>query len=202
MTEPQHSDMADNLQIEEWNTATTYEPYFNGGTATCEDLLWVWTYKDEQEILSGNVVVKCGVIVFDGVNTWAKVTAVNANEGKYYAVCGGQTNAVATTTNLLSTHFKAGAFSSGYDIVYTVATNLVFVSSDQSLTTVNSYNQWLADQLSAWTPVIVVYPLATPKTLSVAWQSLSIPAWDSRIEIVEWSILNLPLYAKYKSTTE
>jgi hypothetical protein len=38
--------------------------------------------------------------------------------------------------------------------------------------------------------------------LSVAWQHLSIPAWDSRIEIVEWSILDLPLYAKYKSTTE
>jgi len=198
----QFSYIISDIQLELGSTATTYEPYYNGGTATCEDLLWVWDYKDEQEILSGNVVVKCGVIVFDGVNTWAKVTAVNANEGKYYAVCGGQTNAVATTTNLLSTHFKAGAFSSGYDIVYTVATNLVLVSSDQSLTTVNSYNQWLADQLSAWTPVIVVYPLATPKTLSVAWQSLSIPAWDSRIEIVEWSILNLPLYAKYKSTTE
>jgi hypothetical protein len=71
-----------------------------------------------------------------------------------------------------------------------------------SATDVTELKQYLANQLAAWTPVIVVYPLATPTTLSVAWQTLSIPAWDSRIEIVEWSILDLPLYAKYLSTTE
>ena len=71
-----------------------------------------------------------------------------------------------------------------------------------NITTVNQWKSWLAAQATAWTPVIVVYPLATPTTLSVAWQSLSIPAWNSRIEIVEWSILDLPLYAKYKSTSE
>jgi hypothetical protein len=77
----------------------------------------------------------------------------------------------------------------------------VYIKDDR-FTTLADFKQYLANQLNAWTPVIVVYPLATPTTLSVAWQHLSIPAWDSRIEIVEWSILDLPLYAKYKSTSE
>jgi hypothetical protein len=81
---------------------------------------------------------------------------------------------------------------------YTSTYNRLYLKYS-SATDETELKQYLASQLAAWTPVIVVYPLATPTTLSVAWQTLSIPAWDSTIEIVEWSILDLPLYAKYKA---
>ena len=199
MTEPQHSDMADNLQIEEWNTATTYEPYYDGGTATCEDLLWVWTYKDEQEILSGNVITKVGVVVLDWTEGWASYQS-----GACWAASSLLKDKVSGNSLSYSTHYSWASSSpdSMQNNQFLLHGTQRLCIKDDRFGTYTEFKQWLAQQYNAWTPVIVVYPLATPTTLSVAWQSLSIPAWDSRIEIVEWSILNLPLYAKYKSTTE
>jgi hypothetical protein len=59
----------------------------------------------------------------------------------------------------------------------------------------------LKAQCLAWTPVIVIYPLATATTETVAGQTMNIPDWSSTIEITQASIENLPLYAKYKATS-
>ena len=42
--------------------------------------------------------------------------------------------------------------------------------------TVAQFKQWLADQYAAGTPVILVYPLATSTTESVAGQTMNIQA--------------------------
>ena len=184
----------------EWTKEKVW--YSGWATATCEDLLWVWTYKDEQEILSGNVVVKNVVMVLDWTENWSQATT---SQGVYRyrfeptyepKIDGGRWPCV-------STHFVdiSGVTTQDVGGVFVSTTYLYFIPN-QDVDTVAKWTTFLANQLSAWTPVIVVYALATPTTLSVAWQSLSIPAWNSRIEIVEWSILNLPLYAKYKSTSE
>ena len=193
----------DYSNIEVYVDGTKEKVWYSGwATATCEDLLWVWTYKDEQEILSGNVVVKNVVMVLDWTENWSQATT---SQGVYrYSfeptyepkIDGGRWPCV-------STHFVdiSGVTTQDVGGVFASTTYLYFIPN-QDVDTVAKWTTFLANQLSAWTPVIVVYALATPTTLSVAWQSLSIPAWNSRIEIVEWSILNLPLYAKYKSTSE
>ena len=49
--------IADNswLQVEKGDTATDYEPYYNGGSATAEMLLKVGDYRDVQSVLDGSV---------------------------------------------------------------------------------------------------------------------------------------------------
>jgi hypothetical protein len=174
--------------------------YSGWATATCEDLLWVWDYKDEQEILSGNVITKVGVAVLTGNESWV---ASSVFAGSCYWLPQWATTIAKSYVGLCS-HFASASAPSQYArgkyLQELNAINLWY--SDNKTTAVADLKQFLAEQYNAWTPVIVVYALENPTTLSVAWQSLSIPAWDSRIEIVEWSILDLPLYAKYLSTTE
>ena len=198
-TETSPSDIS-NIQLELWNQATTYEPYYDGWTATAQDLLWVWTYLDEQEILSGNVITKVGVMVFDGTENWV----VSSVSSVRYVLLEATTD--SNRYDIVSSHFNSDPVSfanmsnnSGCLTKIAAEGKRAIALKAESYATLNAWKQFLADQLAAWTPVIVVYPLSTPTTLSVAWQTLSIPAWDSTIEIVEWSILDLPLYAKYKA---
>lgn len=179
--------------------------YREWATATCEDLLWVWDYKDEQEILSGNVITKVGVMVLDGTEDW------RSNQGNnIYTVAINGAFKPSARMAVISSHFvgtdlvNASMPNNSIKLSGTILSETygtVFIRST-NYATASDFKTFLANQYAAWTPVIVVYPLATPTTLSVAWQHLSIPAWNSRIEIVEWSILDLPLYAKYKSTSE
>ena len=191
--------------LEVYVDGTKEKVWYRGwATATCEDLLWVWDYKDEQEILSGNVITKVGVVVFDWTENWEKPAGTD-----YFRLDGMFTDTIPYSANnpaIVCTHFvwrtpntsASGMNDGDIKLGYTSTYNRLYLKYS-SATDVTELKQYLANQLSAWTPVIVVYPLATPTTLSVAWQTLSIPAWNSRIEIVEWSILDLPLYAKYKA---
>ena len=195
------ADAQDDIEVYvEWTKEKVW--YSGWATATCEDLLWVWDYKDEQEILSGDVITKVGVLILD----W---TEDRTTIDQYNRVSIVIDNIVPPTSPrvlpAICTHFENLHNSESiWNITawqfYTASPKRVYFHISQSTT--EAWKQWLTDQYNAWTPVIIVYPLATPTTLSVAWQHLSIPAWDSRIEIVEWSILDLPLYAKYKSTSE
>lgn len=187
-----------------WSSAITsftwtisFTDYQN--TATCEDLLWVWDYKDEQEILSGDVITNVGVIVLDGTEDRTTIDQYNRVSIVIDNIVPPTSPRVlpAICTHFENLHNSESIWNITAWQFYTASPKRVYFHISQSTTA--AWKQWLSDQLAAWTPVIVVYPLATPTTLSVAWQSLSIPAWNSRIEIVEWSILDLPLYAKYKA---
>lgn len=190
--------------LEVYVDGTKEKVWYSGwATATCEDLLWVWDYQDEQEILSGSVITKVGVMVLDWTEGWV----VSSVSSVRYILLEDTTD--SNRYDIMSSHFNSDPVSfanmsnnSGCLTRITAESKRAIAIKAESYATLSAWKQFLADQLSAWTPVIVVYPLATPTTLSVAWQHLSIPAWNSRIEIVEWSILDLPLYAKYKSTTE
>jgi hypothetical protein len=62
----------------------------------------------------------------------------------------------------------------------------------------SAWQQWLADQYNAGTPVIIVYPLATPITESVAGQPLQTVDGDNVLEITQASIDGLELEAEYE----
>ena len=186
--------------IEVYVDGTKEKVWYSGwATTTCEDLLWVGDYKDEQEILSGDVTIKCWVAVLDWTENW---TQTGSSSGYVKFWTEDVKNATWWQDSLwYSTHYNCAYANTPWNFYWSANLNSLQIITESG-TTLSDFKSFLANQLNAWTPVIIVYPLATPTTLSVAWQTLSIPAWDSTIEIVEWSILDLPLYAKYKSTTE
>ena len=190
------------IQLEAGDTATEYKPYFDGWTATAEMLLKVGDYVDEQEILSWNVTRKVGVKVLDWTEDWA---FRNQTLSLFYATIAGtyfddgQANHLA-----LSTHFLGVAVNnpnmpdnSCKCASLTDTNSLQLFIKSTNFASPEDIKSWLADQYNAWTPVIVLYPLATPTTETVAGQTMNIPAGDSTIEITQASIDNLWLYAKY-----
>ena len=187
------NDAVDTCQLELGSTATEYQPYFDGGTATAEMLLKVGTYQDEQEILSWNITRKVGIKVLNGTENW---TASGAYIGSCYMPFSSRPSGAYTP--IFVTHFVWKTSESAYGVgnaLYNGRNLSLWLSSE---TTAATLKQWLADQYNAWTPVIVVYPLATPTTESVTGQTMNIPEWSSTIEITQASIDNLELEAVYE----
>ena len=199
-------DTAPDLQLEQGSTATTYETYYNGGTATAEMLLKVWDYQDVQSIIDGSVTRNVGIKVFNGTENWDTGSSSNPNRFTLAAAFSdiaqipdenvGYSNCytvIARSTNIQS---NLQNNECGWN------TTQVFCVRDNRFSTVTDFKKFLADQYAAGTPVIVVYPLATPTTETVAGQSMNIQAGTNTIEITQASIDSLQLYAKYKSSQQ
>lgn len=184
------NDQMDAAQLELGSTATDYVPYFDGGTATCEDLLSVGTYTDEQEVISGGVTRKVGVKVFDGTETFIKPA-----DGYAFQIADalGQTSGVGRCS-----HFKTSP-QSGYYVQFGASGNkyVYFRGTDTDYPTATAFKQWLADQYAAGTPVIIVYPLATPTTETVTAQPMSTAEGDNIVEISQASMSGLELEVTY-----
>lgn len=184
-----------NWQVELGSTATEYEEYFDGGTATAEMLLKVGDYQDVQEILAGDVTRKVGVKVLDGTENWTPY-----NGGVYFPLGSGGT--LPETATAYCSHFKyAGAgvlIANLPENNFTVVTNgnCSFKSSDTA--TKADWVAWLAGQYNAGTPVILVY--AIPDTIeSVTGQTLQVQAGDNTLEITQASLNGLELEAQYQA---
>ena len=189
-------------QFEAGSTATPYESYYNGGTATCENLLSVGSYEDIQEAISGGVTRNVNAIVLTGGEEWTE----SATSDIYYFVPSDSLYIQSSRIPVPSTHFmgtdttnanmpdnsiKAGPSATivNHDAIW------VKMTSAGNLT---DFKQYLTDQYNAGTPVIVVYPLATPTTEAVTGQPMSLQAGTNIIEVTEASLDNLGLEAKYK----
>lgn len=190
------------IQIEQGSTATDYEPYFNGGTATAEMLLKVDDYQDEHAILSGAVTRKVGIKVFDGSETF-----INGNNG--WVSEDAITDQLNTKFTPFCTHFRGvtttPSANSNTVRVYLTSnlTQRVYFGLNKSIyTSTTVFQQWLADQYAAGTPVIIVYPLATPTTESVTGQTLQVQDGDNTLEITQASLTGLELEATYKSLVQ
>ena len=193
------TDFISSLQIEKGSTATEYQPYYEGGTATAEMLLKVSDYQDVQEILSGAVTRNVGVKVLDGTEAnWTKSNNSFANidlfsdraTGKVLLLCSHFQYDEGSTTNIPN-----GCVGNALN-----SQNVYF--RYDACSTVADWQQWLADQYAAGTPVIVVYPLETPTTESVAGQTLQVTAGDNVLEITQASLGNLELEAQYKAAVQ
>lgn len=191
----------DAFQLEKGSTATEYQPYFDGGTATAEMLLKVGDYQDEQEILSWNIVRKVGVQVFDGTENWKSSVT-----GKFYIDNYYMRNYNSMPT--LCTHYEAVSASSTSQVgfgkigLFATATqgqsSARLVIGDNNYTSVDDFKAYLSQQYQAGTPIIVLYPLIEQTTETVSGQPLDIPAWDSIIEITQASLDDLELEATYE----
>ena len=160
-----------NWQIEQGSTATSYKPYFNGGSATAEMLLKVGDYKDEQSVIDGGVTRNIGIKVLDGSEDWKAtyqgffeaplpnhIASVPAYCNYFQSVTTGTVPPVAERANKVW-----------------LGSTWVGLGATTKFSTVNTFKQWLADQYANGTPCIIVYPLAEPTTETVTGQPLDIP---------------------------
>ena len=208
-----HSDTEyiDKVQIEQGSTATQYRPYrqiYTDGTtetikdslnntATAENLLSAGIYKDVQEVISGSVTRNVGIKVLNGTEDWQYHSYGTNSYQLVFNLTARPQDKVITC----STHFKSYSYIRRTD----PATNMLYlhpsagiILRNSTFPTVDDFKQWLADQYANGTPVIVVYPLATPTTETVTAQPMNIQKGTNIIEVTEASLDDLELEAKYK----
>lgn len=178
---------------------TEYVQYFDGGTATCEDLLSVGTYTDEQEVISGAITRNVGVKVLDGTGNWQQ--QISGGTYRYYLLLsdGVQT---AGRNEVLCSHFVYASSGNPQFSTFLFGqsnASYLYIIPDQTITTAADFKQWLSGQYENGTPVIVVYPLETPTTGSVTGQPMSTVEGDNTAEITQASMSGLELEVTYQA---
>ena len=195
VAEQQNTDMANNLMVEEGETASNYEA-FVGSYATCENLFGIGDYVDEQEVIAGNVTRKVGVKVLDGTETgWTKLSGVNYVSLPKTSISNMVSGTDATCLSNSFVQVPHGSVSSSEECFTVGASYVNFKKAGDP--TVAQFQQWLAAQYAAGTPVIIVYPLATETTETVAGQDMEIVDGDNAVEITQASVDGLEVGVTY-----
>lgn len=150
-------------------------------TATVANLYAVGDYADEQEIISGILTRKVGMVVLDGKETgWAL-----SDSGTTHRFRGTKPSDCITPASrapIASTHFKYNATGQATGGGFIGAsTYWYFIPEDQTIDTSDKWKEWLAGQYAAGTPVIVLYPLAQEATEQVSPQALKTEAGDNTL---------------------
>ena len=190
---------ANNDAIDYRNTLSVNEIV---STATAEMLLKVGDYQDVQSIIDGVVTRKVGVKVLDGTESFSSGQASGVQCISIPKTAWGISSDTlpADSLDLICTHYKA---VNGSDWTQSklntikVGSGYLFFNT-QYVQDSTSFKAYLADQYAAGTPVIVVYPLATATTESVAGQTLQVQDGDNVLEITQASIDGLELEAEYE----
>ena len=211
----------DKVQIEQGSTATQYRPYrqiYTDGTtetikdslnntATAENLLSAGTYKDVQEVISGSVARKVGIKVLNGSEEWEYQSSYT--RFKLLTLADNFISLGLRRTPFVTTHFISvsdgrpiedipnNACYSGVSASTNPDRLSLFIKTTEYVTLAD-WRQYLQSQYNAGTPVIVVYPLATPTTETVTAQPMNIQKGTNIIEVTEASLDDLELEAKYK----
>lgn len=198
----------DILQLEVGSEHTSYVPYTEWiycawpietvqdslwNTATAEMLLKVWDYQDEQDVISGSVTRKVGIKVLDWTESWTRTGTWN-----FYNVMSDVKNNVTDDGTIVCTHF--GQWTRNTPSTNEVSLRLNYnglLFNNGGSSTLEQRTQRLADQYAAWTPVIVVYPLATETTESVTPQSMNVRSGNNTIEITQAGLDDLELEIEY-----
>lgn len=165
-------------------------------TATAENLFKVGTYQDVQSVIDGGVTRNVGVKVLDGTENWA----ASATTGKFFIPTAvSDWNAIARNATGYCTHavFNSSSASDNGKVNFDLNSFCFYYST--SSTTLTAFKQYLVDQYNAGTPVIIVYPLATPTTETVTAQPMNIQAGTNIVQITQGSIDGLELEVKYKA---
>ena len=166
-----------------------------GNTATAEMLLKVGDYQDVQSIIDGAITRNVGVKVLDGTETITASVRPNVflydglprKSTKELSLCSHYTYTAASTADMANNTFGVSENSA----------RIYF--KDERYATVPEFQAFLAAQYAAGTPVIVIYPLATPTTESVTGQTLQVTDGDNVLEITQASLSGLELEAEYQA---
>ena len=191
------------IYLEEWNVNVA------SNTALAENLFKLSSnYVDEQEILWWNITRKVAVKVLTGNETYTYASSSNS----VYLIA----NWLSGLTGVLpwySTHFKCAGDKAGvaslsdWEFCYShAATNInnattgnIWLCSTTLWSDETTAKAWLKEQYANWTPVILVYPLATATTETVAGKSLQFAKWKNTVQIIEAWMEWLELWIEYKA---
>ena len=167
-------------------------------TASAVDLFGTDEYQDTQDIITGEVVRKIGIKVFNGMESYSAMTYGYATDElsdfpneNFMPFCThfvGKTTASAAP-DTLRLYFTSGGVPRTYFFV------------DQTVddfSTVDKFKAWLAEQYAAGTPVIVLYPLASPTTEQTTPQHLSTVKGDNLLTVTA-EVSDITFDATYKS---
>lgn len=198
------------------DTALPYAPFVEGGiyadgtpevltvthadstteTASVVNLFAVGDVADAQEIISGLINRKIGVIVLDGTEEWGvtsgvlytNLSAVDAAYGRKAVVC---THYIGTNEANASMPANSAKTANNSAVTF-----LQLYIKDSSYSTAAGFAAYLAAQYAAGTPVIVLYQLAEDTTEHAEPQPLSTTDGDNTIT-VEANVSGINLEAIY-----
>lgn len=143
-----------------------------GDVASVQNLYSAGTFADTQDIISGLVTRRCGVVVFDGTEEgWSGSTYTG---DIFRAYIGGFWNGgTENRYEIISTHFKYGSGNAN-GIGFLAKSGHIFLEiSDSIVNSTNAWKAWLASEYASGYPVIVVYPLGEETTEQVTPQPIS-----------------------------
>lgn len=186
-----------------WTAQPEYWIYADGTQEVIEDSLWnsgivenllqIASNKDEQELLTWNIVRKVWVKILDWSENRTKISSPLWNI--YQADLLDQN----MFSHLICTHFENDAPLNNNTIHKSAGSSIVEIRYDTA-STVQDFVQFLISQYTSWNPVLVVYWLQHATTETVTWQTFDIATGTNTIEITDASIDPLTLSAKYKAT--
>ena len=167
-------------------------------TASAVSLFEVDDYQDTQDIITGAITRNVGIKVFNGMESYSAMTYGYATDElsdfpneNFMPFCThfvGKTTASAAP-DTFRLYFTSGGVPRTYFFV------------DQTMddfSTVDKFKAWLAAQYVAGTPVIVLYPLASPTTEQTTPQHLSTIKGDNLLTVTA-EVSDITFDATYKS---
>lgn len=191
-----------NVQLEYGSAATAYQPYSGEPqTATVVNLFAVGDNADTQDIITGSVTRKCGIWVLTGEENW---TVASSNTDVYYLSSGylPENYGVVSRFTPICSHLEGVLSTVSITAMTenTIKTNnsskIVYACVGATYATKEAWKEFIAQQYAAGTPVIVLYPLATEQTETVAAQALATVEGDNVISVAA-EVKGIKLEATY-----
>lgn len=176
------------------STMPEYKAYVQYNIATCEDLFSIGDYTDVQSILDGVVTRNIGVLVLDGSENWSLGSVFildNAVQRVAFPSTSMSTHFVGNENSIAPNMFRNNSFKVGA----TGYRNRIYIKATQYADE-TAFKAFLAQQYANGTPVIIVYPLETPTTETVAGQSMAFMKGLNTVEITQAGLDNLELEIK------
>lgn len=159
------TDSITEAQLEIGETATPYTPY--------QEQKVIFPLAEGQKLMEGSYLADDGIhhtrkqVVFDGTETWGKDPNTEGKTDYFYIKNIGITE--NNINNVFCTHFvKGAAYTQGFwaTTVFCITINKEYtgiVSTDTRDERIAKFKNWLAEQYSNGTPVIIEYELAEPE---------------------------------------
>lgn len=158
-----------------------------------ENLLQIASDKDEQELLTWNIVRKVWVKILDWSENRTKVSS------QLWNVFQADLLDQNMFSHLICTHFENNTPLNN-NIIHKLAGSSIVEIRYDTASTVQDFVDFLISQYTSWNPVLVVYWLQHSEQEKVDWQTLDIQTGTNTIEITDASLNDLYLSAKYKAT--
>lgn len=155
----------------------------NAQTASVVNLFGIGSslYRDKHDIISGTVERNSGIKALNGTEGWT------VSGGVWIATIDGIKKPSSNLTGI-STHYKGTNATNvsmpdnSTKVTYSGGNGVVVIKSSE-YSTADDLANFLATQYAAGTPVIIVYPLATPYTERVAAQPLTTAVGTNTVSV-------------------